>query len=158
MNSMNSINILFIVVSLAAYSLVATYFFWMKSYDSRSLKRRIAGVKADISKLKPSPLSLRRTSASTALRTSAKPTKLRRHKPLAPHNLLWRRRATQAQTTNYGYSISHPVFPGLAYVSDVIRTAGGGRSRGEGATLVAYPDKHLRDCLPGVGLRHTLST
>ena len=48
---MNSINILFIVVSLAAYSLVATYFFWLMSYDSRSLKRRIAGAKADISKL-----------------------------------------------------------------------------------------------------------
>lgn len=56
---MNSINILFIVVSLAAYSLVATYFFWMKSYDSRSLKRRIAGVKADISKLETAYETLR---------------------------------------------------------------------------------------------------
>lgn len=56
---MNSINILFIVVSLAAYSLVATYFFWMKSYDIRSLKRRIAGVKADISKLETAYETLR---------------------------------------------------------------------------------------------------
>lgn len=49
---MNSNSILFlIVVSLVAYSLVATYFFWMKSYDIRFLKRRIAGVKADISTL-----------------------------------------------------------------------------------------------------------
>lgn len=56
---MNSINILFIVVSLAAYSLVATYFFWLMSYDSRSLKRRIAGVKADISKLETAYETLR---------------------------------------------------------------------------------------------------
>ena len=48
--------------------------------------------------------------------------------------------------------------PGLAYVSDVIRTAGGGRARGEGAPLVAYPDKHLRGSLPCVGLHHAHST
>ena len=78
------------------------------------------------------------------------------------HNALpdpsWRRRVTQVQITNHGYSIFHPVFPGLAYVSDVIRTAGGGRARGEGAPLVAYPDKHLRDSLPCVGLHHAHST
>ena len=57
---MNSYTILFlIVVSLVAYSLVATYFFWLMSYDSRSLKRRIAGVKADISKLETAYETLR---------------------------------------------------------------------------------------------------
>lgn len=56
---MNSIDILFIVVSLAAYSLVATYFFWLMRYDIRFLKRRIAGVKADISKLETAYETLR---------------------------------------------------------------------------------------------------
>ena len=57
---MNSINILFlIVVSLEAYSLVATYFFWLMRYDVRFLKRRIAGVKADISKLETAYETLR---------------------------------------------------------------------------------------------------
>ena len=49
---MNSNTILFlIVVSLAAYSLVATYLFWLMRHDLRFLERRIAGAKADISKL-----------------------------------------------------------------------------------------------------------
>lgn len=49
---MNSNTILFlIVVSLAAYSLVATYFFWLMRYDVRFLKRRIAGAKSEISTL-----------------------------------------------------------------------------------------------------------
>lgn len=48
---MNSINILFIVVSLAAYSLVATYFFWLMRHDVRFLKQRIRTSKTDISKL-----------------------------------------------------------------------------------------------------------
>lgn len=49
---MNSNTILFlIVVSLAAYSLVATYFFWLMRHDLRFLERRIAGEKADISTL-----------------------------------------------------------------------------------------------------------
>lgn len=56
---MNSINILFIVVSLVAYSLVATYFFCLMRYDVRFLKRRIAGVKADISKLETAYETLR---------------------------------------------------------------------------------------------------
>lgn len=56
---MNSITILFIVVSLVAYSLVATYFFWLMRYDVRFLKRRIAGVKADIYKLETAYETLR---------------------------------------------------------------------------------------------------
>lgn len=57
---MNSNTILFlIVVSLAAYSLVATYFFWLMRYDIRFLERRIAGVKADISKLETAYETLR---------------------------------------------------------------------------------------------------
>lgn len=56
---MNSINILFIVVSLAAYSLVATYFFWLMSYDSRFLKQRISTMQADISKLETAYETLR---------------------------------------------------------------------------------------------------
>lgn len=49
---MNSNTILFlIVVSLSAYSLVATYFFWLMRHDLRFLERRIAGAKADISTL-----------------------------------------------------------------------------------------------------------
>ena len=56
---MNSINILFIVVSLAAYSLVATYFFWLMRYDVRFLKRRIAGARSDISKLETAYETLR---------------------------------------------------------------------------------------------------
>ena len=57
---MNSNNILFlIVVSLVAYSLVATYSFWMMHYDMRFLERRIAGAKADISKLETDYETLR---------------------------------------------------------------------------------------------------
>lgn len=57
---MNSNNILFlIVVSLVAYSLVATYSFWMMHYDLRFLERRIAGAKADISKLETDYETLR---------------------------------------------------------------------------------------------------
>ena len=48
---MNSNTILFLIVSLAAYSLVATYLFWLIRYDLRFLERRIAGAKAEISKL-----------------------------------------------------------------------------------------------------------
>lgn len=49
---MNSINILFlIVVSLVAYSLVATYLFWLMRYDLRYLDQRLSTAKADISKL-----------------------------------------------------------------------------------------------------------
>ena len=48
---MNSINILFIVVSLVAYSLVATYFFLLMRHDVRFLERRIAGARSDISTL-----------------------------------------------------------------------------------------------------------
>ncbi len=49
---MNSNTILFlIVVSLSAYSLVATYLFWLMRHDLRFLERRIAGAKADISTL-----------------------------------------------------------------------------------------------------------
>lgn len=49
---MNSYTILFlIVVSLVAYSLVATYLFWLMRHDLRFLERRIAGAKADISTL-----------------------------------------------------------------------------------------------------------
>ena len=57
---MNSNTILFlIVVSLAAYSLVATYFFWLMRYDVRFLKRRIAGARSDISKLETDYETLR---------------------------------------------------------------------------------------------------
>lgn len=57
---MNSNNILFlIVVSLAAYSLVATYLFWLMRHDLRFLERRIAGAKADISKLETAYETLR---------------------------------------------------------------------------------------------------
>lgn len=57
---MNSINILFlIVVSLSAYSLVATYLFWLMRHDLRFLERRIAGAKADISKLETAYETLR---------------------------------------------------------------------------------------------------
>ena len=53
---MNSNSILFlIVVSLSAYSLVATYLFWLM----RFLERRIAGAKADISKLETAYETLR---------------------------------------------------------------------------------------------------
>lgn len=57
---MNSYTILFlIVVSLVAYSLVATYFFWLMRHDLRFLDRRIAGAKADISKLETAYETLR---------------------------------------------------------------------------------------------------
>ena len=57
---MNSNTILFlIVVSLVAYSLVATYLFWLIRYDLRFLERRIAGAKADISKLETAYETLR---------------------------------------------------------------------------------------------------
>lgn len=57
---MNSNTILFlIVVSLVAYSLVATYLFWLMRYDLRFLERRIAGAKADISKLETAYETLR---------------------------------------------------------------------------------------------------
>ncbi|WP_455515710.1 hypothetical protein [Porphyromonas sp.] len=56
---MNSINILFFVVSLVAYSLVATYFFWLMRYDVRFLKQRIRTSKADISKLETAYETLR---------------------------------------------------------------------------------------------------
>ena len=57
---MNSNTILFlIVVSLSAYSLVATYLFWLMYHDLRFLERRIAGAKADISKLETAYETLR---------------------------------------------------------------------------------------------------
>ena len=57
---MNSYIILFlIVVSLVAYSLVATYLFWLMRHDLRFLERRIAGAKADISKLETAYETLR---------------------------------------------------------------------------------------------------
>lgn len=57
---MNSNTILFlIVVSLSAYSLVATYLFWLMHHDLRFLERRIAGAKADISKLETAYETLR---------------------------------------------------------------------------------------------------
>ena len=49
---MNSNTILFlIVVSLVAYSLVATYAFWLMHYRLRYLDQRLSTSKADISKL-----------------------------------------------------------------------------------------------------------
>lgn len=49
---MNSINILFlIVISLLAYSLVATYAFWLMLYRLRHLDQRLSTSRADISKL-----------------------------------------------------------------------------------------------------------
>ena len=49
---MNSINILFlIVVSLVAYSLVATYLFWLMRHDQRYLDRKLSGARSDISTL-----------------------------------------------------------------------------------------------------------
>ena len=57
---MNSNTILFlIVVSLSAYSLVATYLFWMMRHDLHFLERRIAGAKSDISKLETAYETLR---------------------------------------------------------------------------------------------------
>ena len=57
---MNSNTILFlIVVSLTAYSLVATYFFWLMRHDLRFLERRIAGAKSDNSKLETAYETLR---------------------------------------------------------------------------------------------------
>ena len=49
---MNSINILFlIVISLLAYSLVATYLFWLMRHDQLYLDRRLSGARSDISTL-----------------------------------------------------------------------------------------------------------
>ena len=49
---MNSITILFlIVVSLAAYSLVATYLFWLIRYDQRYHDLKISAARSDISTL-----------------------------------------------------------------------------------------------------------
>lgn len=49
---MNSINILFlIVVSLVAYSLVATYLFWLIRHDQLYLNRKLSGARSDISTL-----------------------------------------------------------------------------------------------------------
>lgn len=49
---MNSINILFlIVVSLVAYSLVATYLFWLIRHDQLYLDRKLSGARSDISTL-----------------------------------------------------------------------------------------------------------
>ena len=57
---MNSSTILFlIVVSLCAYSLVATYLFWMMRYDLRYLDQRLSTAKADISKLETAYETLR---------------------------------------------------------------------------------------------------
>ena len=57
---MNSNTILFlIVVSLSAYSLVATYLFWLIRYDIRFLKQRLSTSKADISKLETAYETLR---------------------------------------------------------------------------------------------------
>lgn len=57
---MTSINILFlIVVSLVAYSLVATYAFWLMHYRLRYLDQRLSTAKADISKLETAYETLR---------------------------------------------------------------------------------------------------
>lgn len=49
---MTSTNILFlIVISLLAYSMVATYAFWLMHYRLRYLDQRLSTSKADISKL-----------------------------------------------------------------------------------------------------------
>nr|DAE15606.1 MAG TPA: Protein of unknown function (DUF2570) [Siphoviridae sp. ctoic9] len=49
---MTSTNILFlIVVSLVAYSLVATYLFWLMRHDLRHLDQRISTAKSEISTL-----------------------------------------------------------------------------------------------------------
>lgn len=49
---MTSINILFlIVVSLVAYSLIATYLFWLMRHDLRYLDRKLSGARSDISTL-----------------------------------------------------------------------------------------------------------
>ena len=57
---MNSNTILFlIVVSLVAYSLVATYAFWLMHYRLRYLDQRLSTSKADISKLETAYETLR---------------------------------------------------------------------------------------------------
>lgn len=49
---MTSTNILFlIVVSLVAYSLVATYLFWLMRHDLRYHEQRLSTAKSEISKL-----------------------------------------------------------------------------------------------------------
>ena len=49
---MNSNTILFlIVVSLVAYSLVATYLFWLIRHDQLYLNRKLSGARSDISTL-----------------------------------------------------------------------------------------------------------
>ena len=53
-------NILFlIVISLLAYSLVATYAFWLMHYRLRYLDQRLSTAKADISKLETAYETLR---------------------------------------------------------------------------------------------------
>lgn len=57
---MNSNTILFlIVVSLVAYSLVATYLFWLMRHDLRYHEQRLSTSKADISKLETAYETLR---------------------------------------------------------------------------------------------------
>lgn len=57
---MTSTNILFlIVISLLAYSLVATYAFWLMHYRLRYLDQRLSTSKADISKLETAYETLR---------------------------------------------------------------------------------------------------
>ena len=57
---MNSNTILFlIVVSLSAYSLVATYLFWLIRYDLRYLGQRLSTSKSEISKLETAYETLR---------------------------------------------------------------------------------------------------
>ena len=57
---MNSYTILFlIVVSLVAYSLVATYLFWLMRYDLRYLDQRLSTAKSEISKLETAYETLR---------------------------------------------------------------------------------------------------
>lgn len=57
---MTSTNILFlIVISLLAYSLVATYAFWLMHYRLRYLDQRLSTAKADISKLETAYETLR---------------------------------------------------------------------------------------------------
>lgn len=57
---MNSNAILFlIVVSLVAYSLVATYAFWLMHYRMRYLDQRLSTAKSEISKLETAYETLR---------------------------------------------------------------------------------------------------
>ena len=57
---MTSINIVFlIVVSLVAYSLVATYLFWLMRHDLRYHEQRLSTAKSEISKLETAYETLR---------------------------------------------------------------------------------------------------